>query len=96
MYDPKTGEVVCDWCGDPIGNINGDYNYFALIRTKYCSKCGTFARKESVRSAVKAYRRRQKKIKKLTNEKIELITRENELLRQKIRKMSEDNEIEEP
>ena len=94
MYDPRTGEVTCDWCGCPIGNINGDYNYFALIRTKYCKKCGDFAHKESVRAAVQAYRRRQKKIKKLTDEKIELLIKENELLRQRIQRMSEDNEIE--
>lgn len=96
MYDGKTGTILCDWCGAVLGNINGDGNFFALIRTKYCTQCRRFASAENHRAAQRAYRQRKKLEKKLCMERLDLMAQENELLREKIRRMSEDNEIEEP
>lgn len=84
MYKAESGEVFCDRCGSLIGNINGDGNFYALIRAKYCSVCRESANKESHRLAQQAFRRRKKLEKKAVETKIELLTQENELLRKRI------------
>lgn len=83
MYNKQTGDVVCDWCGEFIGNINGDYNFFSLIKVKYCPKCKEFVHKQQIISASKAYRRRKKAEKKALEEKVKLLEQENKLLRER-------------
>ncbi len=92
MYNKKTGDVVCDWCGDLIGNINGDYNFFSLIRTKYCKKCKKVVYPEQVRAASRAYRKRQRQMHKLEKEKLSLLEEENRLLRERIITMKNEQE----
>ena len=87
MYDAATGDVRCDWCGDFLGNINGDGNYFSLIRRKYCKTCGTLARSESNRAAQQAFRYRKKLEKEQLKIKAELLEEENQLLREQIKEL---------
>lgn len=84
MYNPSTGNVTCSRCGALIGNIDGGKNYFALIATKWCPTCKEPARKESLRMAQKAWRKRKKENQKLTKKRDELLKEENEKLRQQI------------
>lgn len=86
-YKPETGDIVCSRCGEWIGNINSDQNYFALIRTKYCPGCKGPAKRESNRLAQRAKRQRDKQEKKLMKTKCELLSEENELLRKQIKEL---------
>lgn len=92
MYDPDTGEFTCDCCGEPIGNINGNYNYFALIRTKYCKNCKERCRRDQVRQAVQAFRERNRKERKLKDEKLSLLEEENKLLRERLINLKNEQE----
>lgn len=92
MYDSRTGEIVCDVCGDPIGNINGNGNFFALIRTKYCDNCRTRARRDQVRQAVRDFRDRNQKERKLKDERLKLLEEENELLRERVIELKNNQE----
>ena len=77
------GDVVCDACGYPLGNIyTGDY--FALIRKKYCDGCGIVMRRQMWRTATKKRRNKEKAERELIKEQNELIKEENELLRKRI------------
>lgn len=87
MFNPKTGEVRCSICGTSIGNINGDGNYFALIRTKYCPACKEPVRRDQNRLAQKAKRQRDKQARKLTDERLKLLAEENNLLREQIKNL---------
>ena len=87
MYDSTSGYVRCDWCGDLLGNINGDDNYFSLIRRKYCKTCGTLDRSESNRAAQLAFRYRKKLEKEQLKIKAELLEEENQLLRERIKEL---------
>lgn len=87
MFNPKTGEVRCSICGTSIGNINGDGNYFALIRTKYCPACKEPVRRDQNRLAQKAKRQRDKQARKLTDERLKLLAEENNLLREQIKEL---------
>ena len=87
MYDPRTGNVYCDWCHALLGNINGEGNYFALIRLKYCPECRAFARSESNRAAQRAYRQRKRQEKEQLATKLELLEEENRLLRERVKEL---------
>lgn len=79
----KDGDVVCDCCGAYLGNIyTGDY--FALLRQKYCEKCGEYMLRQMWRTASQKRRKRIKEERKLLKEQNELIKEENELLRKRI------------
>lgn len=86
-YKSETGDVICSRCGAWIGNINGDGNYFALIRTKYCPACRAPAKRETDRLAQKAKRARDRREKQLMKSKCDLLEEENELLRNRIKKL---------
>lgn len=92
MYNADSGEVVCDRCGFLIGNINGDGNFYSLIRTMYCDECKEPVRRESHRLAQRAYRKRKKLEKKAEKTKLQLLTEENELLRNKIIQLREEGQ----
>ncbi|MBP5431570.1 bZIP transcription factor [Ruminococcus sp.] len=87
MYDAQSGNVYCDWCHALLGNINGEGNYFALIRTKYCPECRRFARSDSNRAAQRAYRKRKRLEKQQLIIKSELLQEENRLLRERIKEL---------
>lgn len=87
MYDAKSGNVICDRCGSFIGNINGDGNFFALIRTKYCPVCKEPVRRDQNRLAQQAKRHRERQARKLVKEQNDLLKQENELLREQIRNL---------
>lgn len=87
MYDRVSGDVRCDWCGAFLGNINGDGNFFSLIRRKYCGECGKVARSESIRAAQQAFRRRKRLEKEQLKIKAELLEEENQLLREHIKEL---------
>ena len=87
MYDARSGNVLCDRCGSLIGNINGDGNYFALIRTKYCPVCKEPIRREQKRLVNQANRRKKRQARKLVKEQNDLLKQENKLLREQIRNL---------
>lgn len=93
MYNNQTGDVVCDWCGEFIGNINGDYNFFSLIKIKYCPKCKEYVHKQQIISASKAYRRRKKAERKELENKLAELERENKLLRERTISMKNNQEV---
>lgn len=87
MYNRNTGNITCDRCGELIGNINGDGNFFALIRQKWCPVCKATVTAEEHCQAQRAYRKRKKREKQLEKTKIKLLEEENELLRKAINKL---------
>lgn len=87
MYDVKSGNVICDRCGRFIGNINGDGNFFALIRTKYCPECKEPVHREQKRIFEREKRHRQRQARKLVKEQNDLLKQENNLLREQIKEL---------
>ena len=79
----RDGDVVCDCCGEYLGNIYTD-DYFSLLRKKYCDKCGEMMLRQMWRTASAKRRRKQKLERKLLKEQNELIKEENELLRRQL------------
>lgn len=59
----ESGEVYCDYCGDPLGNyLTGDF--YRLIRQKYCKTCRKEIRRDQVNAAQRAKRHRTKLLQK--------------------------------
>lgn len=88
MLNRETGEVTCDYCGEPLGNyLTGDF--YKLIRLKYCPTCKQKKKnRQDWRTAQKDCRnRRRKKLKeqKITIEElmkiVVLLKEQNKLLR---------------
>lgn len=76
----KEGDVVCDVCGDYLGNIYND-DFFSLIRKKYCPKHQADARRFTNSEAQRARRKRLREERKLIKDQNELLKEENEILR---------------
>lgn len=87
MLNRETGEVTCDYCGEPLGNyLTGDF--YKLIRLKYCPICKQKKNRQDWRAAQKDCRnRRRKKLKEqeITIEElmkiVVLLKEQNKLLR---------------
>lgn len=84
MIDYQTGRVTCDRCGEYLGNYLND-DYFKLIRQKYCPLCRTAADREQHRLAKRARAHHDRERKKLQAEQLELLKKENEILRRKVK-----------
>lgn len=93
----KNGNVTCGVCGKYLGNINGDGDYFALIRRKRCPECQAFFTKEKKRAWNQEKRRKDKALKKETKDElaelrklVEGLREENELLHKRINQLKEE------
>ena len=53
------GDVLCDRCGDYIGNRYTDGNTFALNRQLYCKDCHDIMLRASWADASRRYRKKQ-------------------------------------
>lgn len=82
--------VKCTRCGIEISNIY-TADYYRHIRKKYCDTCRVFVRREQ--TALRVYNLRQRKKQKdqfrdeqlvLLAEQVELIKKENELLKKRL------------
>ena len=96
MIDSK-GNVTCDICEKYLGNINGDGDYFALIRTKRCPDCQAFFTKEKKRAWNQEKRRKDKALKKETKDElkelreiVEGLKEENQLLHKRINQLKDE------
>ena len=88
----KNGVVVCDRCGEYIGNIYTDGNPFALCRQKYCPSCKETMLRASWAEAAKRYRKRQRDENKKYKSTVEKLTEYCELLEQKIIELRRENQ----
>ena len=93
----KNGNVNCDVCGKYLGNINGDGNYFALIKMKRCPDCQTLFNKEKRRAWNQEKRRKEKLKKRETKDEIaelraivEGLREENDLLHKRINQLRDE------
>lgn len=85
----SNGDVICEGCRTILGNINGDYNYFRMIRLKYCPECKLDADRQRKAEWARERRRVERQKKKLESEKLKLLEQENELLRKRIMELKE-------
>ena len=83
------GDRYCQRCGEYLGNYMTD-NFYALIRMKYCSQCRPTAELDFTAARMRKYRRTKREVRKAQNEQLELLKKENELLRKRIEDMRED------
>ena len=84
MIDYTSGRVTCDRCGEYLGNYLND-NYFKLIRQKYCLICAAAVDREQHRLAKRARAQHDRQRRKLQAEQLELLKKENEILRRMIK-----------
>lgn len=87
-----TDKKYCVCCGAFISDINSA-DFYSHIRIKYCGDCRKTMSLFQGRNRVQEYRQRQRKIKKLTEDRLNLLQRENELLRQRITKLEGDSDV---
>lgn len=80
----------CTRCGVKISDIN-TADYFSHIRIKYCPECRRAAEQEQTALRVKALRQRRRAKNKVLDEQLELLKEENELLRQRIIELRQNN-----
>lgn len=85
MQDKK----YCQCCGKLISDINSA-DYFKHIRVKYCPDCRDMMKRFQSAERQYNFRQRKKQVNKLRDERIQLLTEENELLRQRIIQLREE------
>lgn len=86
----REGNVSCVICGTYLGNyLTGDY--YSLIRTKYCPVCKDQVRRQQKRVWQHDRRHCDKLTRKAEKDQLQLLKQENELLRERIRKLKEES-----
>ncbi len=80
MIDYNSGIVICDRCGEYLGNYLND-DYFKLIRQKYCPECAAAVDRDQHRLARRARRSKERELKKQLKEQNEALKKENERLK---------------
>lgn len=84
----KDGKVYCNKCGMYLGDyMEGDY--FKLISMKYCPSCRIEVDRERKRLWQRARRAQAKKEKAEEETRLALLRRENQLLRDSIKRLLE-------
>lgn len=78
-----TDKKYCQCCGILISDL-ATADYYSHIRIKYCSTCKVTMSDIHNRQRQREYRQRQKQIRQLKDDRIELLRKENELLRQRL------------
>jgi hypothetical protein len=84
----------CKRCGAKISDLDSDNcDYFRHISVKYCPVCR--ATSDRLKTAQRVYnlRQRKKQKDKFRDEQLVLLKQENELLRQRIQKLREKNNV---
>ena len=86
-----TEKKYCQCCGILISDIN-EADYFRHIRVKYCDHCREAMK--NYKNALRQYnfRQRKKQISKLRDARIQMLSEENELLRQRLTALREQAE----
>lgn len=79
----------CIRCNKHISNINTD-DYYSFIRIKYCPECKPIVKKEQTLKCIKESRQRKKEQNRLRDIQLDLLKKENELLRLNIIKLKEN------
>ena len=88
----EDGDVVCDRCGDYIGNLYTDGNFYALIRRLYCDECKDVMKHSNWAEASRRYRKRINSENKHYKTTVEKLTEYCELLEQKIIELRRENQ----
>ncbi len=89
MRDKK----YCQICGVLISDINAPgTDYYRHIPIKYCDHCRDMMNHLQGAARQRDYRQRKKKIRKLQDERLQLLSEENELLKQYIIRLREQVE----
>lgn len=81
----------CSVCNKQISDIN-TADFYSFIRIKYCAECRAEIKRQQTLKRVHELRKRKKQIDKERNTQLELIQKENELLRQNIIALKEQLE----
>lgn len=75
------GDVECKICKKYLGNyVNGNGNYFRLIRLKYCDKCKPMILNQQKRMSAHSRRHGYKQVNAELMKQLELFQKQNELL----------------
>lgn len=87
------GDKYCELCGAYIGNMETwGKGYYSFIRTKYCDRCRDDMKRRHEKERSKKYRKRSKQISEEETAQLDLLKKENELLRKNIIKLREELE----
>jgi len=78
----------CEQCGQIIAREES-CDYFAYIRLKYCRPCAADVHRRQNAAYMQRLRAQRREAHKLTEEQNALLKRENELLRQAIRRLEQ-------
>ena len=83
----------CQCCGTLISDVNSpDCDYYKHIRIKYCDICRETMKKLQGAARQYDFRQRTKQTRKLRDERLQLLEEENELLRERIICLREQND----
>lgn len=78
--------VKCQICGIVLGDYMSD-NYFKLIRMKYCPQCKVLVDRQRKREWERKRRREKREEQKERETQLDLLKRENKLLRDSIKRL---------
>lgn len=79
----------CRRCGVIISSID-DSDWYRHMSVKYCPDCRKKSDREKAAERMREFRARNRAVNKAKNERLELLEKENELLRQRIIKLREE------
>ncbi len=79
----------CRRCGVIISRID-DSDWYRHMSVKYCPDCRKKSDREKAAERMREFRARNRAVNKAKNERLELLEKENELLRQRIIKLREE------
>ncbi len=78
----------CQRCGKIISRIE-NADWYSHMSIKYCPDCRKKSDQEKTAERMKKFRARNRAVNKARNEKLELLEKENELLRMRIIQLRE-------
>lgn len=101
--DTERGEIMegdkyCTVCGDWIGNYftgftpDGERSFQSIIRMKYCKLCRPKMISQQTKARLQKLRESNKQKRKAEKTKLQLLTEENEILRNKIIQLREEGQ----
>lgn len=86
---------MCERCNNAvISNLNSPTaDYYRHLSVKYCDKCREIVKREQTAERVKRYRRRKKLETRAEQTRLELLERENELMKENYVQLCEKIEL---
>lgn len=82
-------QKYCKGCGRIISDINSA-DWYSHMSIKYCPECRKKSDRLKAAERMKNLRARNRAVNKAKNERLELLEKENELLRQRIIRLREE------